>query len=237
MSDQKSSASHSVRSHLGLEIDNYDETIRKFIPGYEAGLKCAAEIVASIGPDLVLDLGAGTGALSEAVLKFPEVGSLQAIDLDTEMLEKARTRLHKFGTRVSYSVKSFLEPLPECDAVTASLALHHVPTLDAKRELYRSIHQALRPGGLMANADVTMSTDKNQRRRTFDRWADHLVAGGIRRARAFEHFAEWSEEDTYFPLEVELEIMREAGFRSECVWQESPNCVLVGYKSATSGTA
>ena len=237
MSDQKTSARHSVRGHLRLEIDNYDETIRKFIPGYEAGLKCAAEIVASIRPDLVLDLGAGTGALSEAVLKSPEVGSLQAIDLDPEMLEKARARLQKFGSRVSFSVSSFLEPLPECDAVTASLALHHVPTIDAKGDLYRRIHRALRPGGLMANADVTMSADKDQRRATFDRWADHLVAAGIRRERAFEHFAQWSEEDTYFPLEAELEIMREAGFRAECVWQESPNCVLVGHKHASPGTA
>lgn len=213
-----------------MEIDNYDETIRKFIPSYEAGLACAAEIVASIRPELVLDLGAGTGALSEAVLNHPEVGSLQAMDLDPEMLKKARTRLQKFASRVSFSVRSFLDPLPECDAVTASLALHHVPTLEEKRELYERIHRTLRPGGLMANADVTMSADPEQRRATYDRWADHLVAHGIRRARAFEHFAEWSEEDTYFPLEAELEIMREAGFRAECVWQESPNCVLVGQK-------
>lgn len=231
-----SSASHSVRSHLRLEIENYDDTIRKFIPGYEAGLKCAAEMVASIHPDLVLDLGAGTGALSEAVLNHQTVGSLQAIDLDLEMLEKARARLRKFASRVTFSVRSFLEPLPECDAVTASLALHHVPTLEAKRELYKRIFRALRPGGVMANADVTMSADNEERQATYERWADHLVACGIERARAFEHFAEWQEEDTYFPLEAELEIMREAGFRAECVWQEPPNCVLVGHKDASSGT-
>lgn len=232
MTDQKAPARHSVRSHLGVEIDNYDESIRKFIPGYEAGLRCAAETVASIQPDLVLDLGAGTGALSEAVLNSPQVGKLEAIDLDPEMLAKARARLRDFGPKAGFSLRSFLGRLPECDAVTASLALHHVPTLEKKRELYKHIYRALRPGGLMANADVTMSTDKDERRATYQRWADHLVASGIGRARAFEHFREWSAEDTYFPLEVELEMMRAAGFRAECVWQESPNCVLVGHKSA-----
>ena len=233
----KTSATHSVRSHLRLEIDNYDESIRKFIPGYEIGLACVAKIVASIRPDVVLDLGAGTGALSEAVLKSPEVGRVEAIDLDPEMLKKARARLQKFASRVGFHLKSFLDPLSECDAVMASLALHHVPTLDEKRELYKRIYQALRPGGLMANADVTMSADSDLRRATYERWADHLVDNGIKRIRALEHFLEWSHEDTYFPLEAELEIMREAGFCAECVWQESPNCVLVGHKKSGAETA
>ncbi len=228
----KNATPHSVRCHLGLEIDHYDETIRKFIPGYEDGLDRAAQTVASIRPELVLDLGAGTGALSEAVLSCPQVGKLEVIDLDPEMLEKARARLRKFESRVSFSLRSFLEPLPHCDAVTASLALHHVPTLGEKGALYKTIYQALRPGGLLANADVTMGADEGLRRATYERWADHLVAGGIARERAFEHFREWSHEDTYFPLEAELELMREAGFRAECVWQELPNCVLVGYKDA-----
>ena len=54
--------SHSVRSHLRLEIDAYDESIRKFIPGYEEVLSRAADEIADIRPSLVVDLGAGTGA-------------------------------------------------------------------------------------------------------------------------------------------------------------------------------
>ena len=50
--------SHSVRSHLRLEIDAYDDTIRKFIPGYEEGLTRAANEIAAARPTLVLDLGA-----------------------------------------------------------------------------------------------------------------------------------------------------------------------------------
>ena len=46
--------SHSVRNHLRLEIDSYDETIRQFIPGYEEGLTWAAREIAGIRPTLVL---------------------------------------------------------------------------------------------------------------------------------------------------------------------------------------
>ena len=91
--------SHSVRSHLRLEIDAYDDTIRKFIPGYEEGLTRAANEIAGAHPTLVLDLGAGTGALAEAVLEHECVGSVEAVDIDPEMLAQARIRLKRFGTR------------------------------------------------------------------------------------------------------------------------------------------
>ena len=42
--------SHSVRSHLRLEIAEYDATIRRFIPGYEEMIAVAAEAVASVEP-------------------------------------------------------------------------------------------------------------------------------------------------------------------------------------------
>ena len=55
--------SHSVRRHMRIEIDAYDETIRRYIPGYEAMLAAAAHELSSVGSGLVLDLGGGTGAL------------------------------------------------------------------------------------------------------------------------------------------------------------------------------
>ena len=91
--------SHSVRHHLRLEIDAYDETIRMFIPGYEEGLARAANEIAGVRPTLVLDLGAGTGALAEAMLDHERVGAVEAIDIDPEMLAQARLRLKRFGTR------------------------------------------------------------------------------------------------------------------------------------------
>ena len=71
---------HSVRRHLRLEIAEYDATIRRFIPGYEEMLSVAASAVASVDPALVVDLGAGTGGLSEAILDRPQVGRVEVLD-------------------------------------------------------------------------------------------------------------------------------------------------------------
>ncbi|MDE0006505.1 MAG: class I SAM-dependent methyltransferase [Rhodospirillaceae bacterium] len=222
--------SHSVRSHLRLEIDAYDVAIRRFIPGYEEGLKRAAQEIAAVRPGLVLDLGVGTGALSEAILEHDSVEALEAIDIDPEMLAQARTRLERFGSRARFRECTFDEPLPSCDAVAASLALHHVPTMKAKGGLFRRIYLALRPGGIFVNADVTVSADPAERNRAYHLWADHMAECGIGEQQAWQHFDEWAEEDTYFPMEDELAAMREAGFRADCIWRRCPNSLLVGRK-------
>ena len=224
--------SHSVRSHLRLELDAYDETIRKFIPGYAEGLARAAAEVAALHPARVVDLGTGTGALAAAVLGQPGVGTVECIDVDADMLTQARSRLARFGARARFRQRSFEGSLPRCDAAVASLALHHVPTLARKVAVYRSIHQALRPGGVFANADVTMPAEAAPREAAYRRWARHLVANGIEEARAYEHFAEWSAEDFYFPEHDELDAMRDAGFAASCVWRREPNTLLVGRKIA-----
>ena len=222
--------SHSVKQHLRLEIEAYDRTIRTWIPGYEQALKRAAREVARAQPRRVLDLGAGTGALSEAILEQTATATVELLDLDEEMLSQARVRLKRFGERARYRRQSFLGPLPECDAVAASLALHHVPAMTEKTQLYRRILEALPPGGVLVNADVTMPAGEPRRSEDYTKWAAHLVSSGIGKDRAYEHFREWAGEDTYFPMETELEAMTEAGFDAACAWRDTPNTLIVGRK-------
>lgn len=219
---------HSVHRHLGIEIRSYDEKIRRFIPGYETMLAVAAREITRAQPALTLDLGGGTGALAEAILSADGTGTVELIDIDREMLTQARTRLDRFADRVRFTESSFDLPLPPCDAVAASLALHHVPTMDAKRALYRRIYDALRTEGVFVNADAAMPAALPERDATWRCWIDHMVACGIEEPRARKYFAQWAEEDTYFPLEEELDAARNAGFDAECVWRHGPVAVVVG---------
>jgi tRNA (cmo5U34)-methyltransferase len=222
--------SHSVRRHLRVDVEEYDASIRRFIPGYETMLGEAAAAVAAVRPAVVLDLGAGTGALADAILAHPEVGVVELLDVDEEMLARARERLAGRGARARFTVRSFHDPLPECDAVAASLALHHVRTLEEKAALFERVFGALRPGGVFVNADVTMPAEEPARGESWRAWAAHLVASGIGEARAWEHFAEWADEDTYLPLEAELAALEAAGFSARCMWQDRVSTVVVARK-------
>lgn len=221
---------HSVRHHLGMEAHAYDVTIRRFIPAYDEMLAVAVQEAVRAGKGLVLDLGAGTGALSEAILSAGESGTVELIDLDREMLKQARIRLARFAGRVRFTELSFLAPLPRCDSVAASLALHHVRTLDTKRALYRRIHEALRVGGVFVNADAAMPAEPDALEAAWSNWVDHMVAQGIDKLRAHEHFEKWAEEDTYFTLNEELAAVAAVGFDAECVWRHGPMAVVVGRK-------
>ncbi len=219
---------HSVRRHLRIETAAYDETIRRFIPGYEAMLDMIARTLAASGPDCVLDLGAGTGALSEAILAHDGARTVELVDVDPEMLAQARGRLARFEGRVRVREMSFLAPLPPCDGAAASLALHHVSEMREKRALYGGIRAAIRPGGVFVNGDATMPAEPAGRDATYRFWVEHMMSRGIAEARALAHLEEWADEDTYFPLDEELAAMRDAGFDAECIWREGPITVVVG---------
>ena len=221
---------HRVRSHLRIATETYDEIIRRFIPGYEAMLARAAAEVAAVSPALALDVGAGTGALAAALLERSEIGRVELLDVDAEMLDQARERLGHHGDRVGFTLGSYHDPLPACDAVASSLALHHIPTLAMKRALFERVHDALPAGGVLVNADANMPEDRAGRERLFRFWADHLVASGIDEAQAWRHFEDWSEEDTYLPLEDELAALADVGFEAEQVWSTGPIGVVVARK-------
>jgi hypothetical protein len=64
------SGEHRVAGHLGVAADDYDRTIRTFIPNYERMIATVVRWLDGHVPPggLVLDLGAGTGGLSAAIL-------------------------------------------------------------------------------------------------------------------------------------------------------------------------
>jgi tRNA (cmo5U34)-methyltransferase len=228
---------HSVKRHLDVDADAYDVAIRRFIPYYDDMLATGVEMLAALVPPdaRILDLGGGTGALSAAVLDgLPEV-RVTLLDVDGAMLAEARRRLARFGERVTFREASFFDPLPEADAVTASLALHHIHDLDAKTDMYRAIHDALAPGGVFVNLDAAIAADPRLNALAFRRWAAGMAEHGIGEAEARGHFAAWADEDRYFSLEEELAALRRAGFAEvDCPWRRGANAVCCALRAGIS---
>ena len=222
---------HSVSQHLRIDTAEYDGIIRRFIPGYEEMIAWAATLVGAGDPPLVLDLGAGTGALSEQVLERTTTTRVALWDVDPAMLDAARHRLARFGDRATFVAGSFHDPFPPADRIMASLALHHVTDLTTKRGLYARIAATLKPGGRFVNADATVPREAPRNAAVYRAVIDHMVANGIDEPRAWQHLEEWSGEDRYFSLEEELASIGAAGLEASCQWRGSLVAVCLGLKA------
>jgi SAM-dependent methyltransferase len=226
---------HSVEGHLGLVAVDYDREIRRLVPHYDELLAEGVELLrALVAPNArILDLGGGTGALSSSILAGLPGATVVLLDVDPKMLERARTRLAPAGARVSFVEGSFHDSLPRCDAIMASLSLHHVHDLAAKTNVYRAIHAALPAGAPFLNLDATVSADAELSKLTFRRWADVMAAQDIDEASARKHFDDWSHEDRSFPLRDELDALARAGFpHPECFWRKGPVAIYGGRSGA-----
>jgi trans-aconitate 2-methyltransferase len=99
-----------------------------------------------VAPDAtVLDVGCGTGRVTEALLPLVPRGHVLAIDASPDMVELARGRL---GDRAQVWCQDVLDlDLDDpVDAIVSTATLHWVPDHD---RLWARLARALRPGGAL----------------------------------------------------------------------------------------
>jgi SAM-dependent methyltransferase len=205
-----------------------------------------------------LDLGAGTGSLSERILRrYPRSRGV-ALDFDPLLLRIARVGLRGFSPRLGW-VEADLRrrdwpralPTGRFDAAVSSTALHWL-TGSQLRQLYGALGRVVRPDGLVLNADALAYPSGETRLRAIVREVRHR-----RRATrgAVETWDEWwsaAEQDPRFSEEVALRRRRyphphmgtptpdlaghvrrlkAAGFREvDVVWSHGQNRVLAAVR-------
>lgn len=142
----------------------YDSERRRLVPCFDQFYGTVAEMVARFCPSSprILDLGAGTGIVSSAIVDRLTVTRLVLLDQSAAMLKKAADRL--VSSRPEVIVQPLTAELPSgpFDAVVSALAIHHLNDSD-KRSLYGRILQVLSPGGIFINAEqVSGSSERLQ---------------------------------------------------------------------------
>lgn len=195
----------------------------------EEAVRFISETTGAIARPRFVDLGIGTGALAERILRRLPAARVIGIDADPKMLEEADHRLKSTaGDRLELKLQDFRSELPIAqNAYFAALALHHITELASKEAFYRAIYDGLSPGGIFLNADAVFDEADSRQHRT--RWAAHLVSSGFSETEAYRHLQSWREEDRYFGLEIELDLLRKAGFRQrDVIWRYGPMAIVIG---------
>ena len=116
------------------------------------------------GDERVMDAGCGTGRVTEQLVERLPNGEVIALDGSPAMVDAARDRLARFGTRVDFVVADLGQPLPIdglVDAVLSTATFHWVPDHDA---LFRNLGAVTRPGGwLVAQCGGSGNIDRIKR--------------------------------------------------------------------------
>lgn len=211
----------------------YDLSRRRLIPCFDAFYAAAAELVAAtVKPSpVLLDLGAGTGILSEFVARKSRPTSLSLLDESTEMLSKAEVRLAKY--QPSLHIQKFSDPLPAgpFDAVVSAVAIHHLADED-KRNLFARVYQALAPGGVFVNAEQVLGPTP-----WHEKLYDDMHLNGARALGSSADEIRAAQERMKFdrcaPLADQVRWLGEAGFeRADAFFQWFRFAVYAGWKPA-----
>lgn len=109
-----------------------------------------------------LDVGSGTGQLAFALAeRVAPGGSVDGVDAAVEMVRRSQRKNRRRRRAVTFTEARAQElPFPDAtfDAVTCTLALHHVAA-DDRRAAVAEMGRVLRPGGRLSIADFEPTAD------------------------------------------------------------------------------
>jgi len=146
------------------KAEQYDERmISKFGEYYFKTIRRIVELAHPKSTDVVIDLGAGTGAVSFAMA--PWVKKVMAIDIDQGMLEEAKRKAEGANVQnIEFKLGSFLEPNvgEKADIIVSNIALHHLTDED-KAKAIRKMAELLNENGRIVLADVMIFSETAQK--------------------------------------------------------------------------
>lgn len=224
---------NSTIDYFEKHAGEYDEMQPALVPLYDEVLAMVADAyVRYVGEGCFLDLGCGTGNLSNLILKRSPSSRVYILDGSASMLAVARDKIEDASVVGSKAINledpTWHRGIPDSlDAVVTSFALEHL-----KEEDYRSVigkcHELLRPGGVFIS--VEWSDDEHGMQSWF---VDRMKKQGERLSQYHAAIDEAQEAETHYFVNIrdKLRWIEGAGFKNvHTLWQYLFGYVVVGEK-------
>ncbi len=210
---------------------SYDKLRHDVIPNLDQIYTIIAELANSDVPGpKILDLGAGTGLLTENLFKRYSRGYFTLIDISEEMLNIAQERFkgnHNFKFIHEDYVKTDFED--SFDIVISSLSIHHLKD-NSKKILYSKVYEILNHGGIFLNADQVLAPSSENEYIYQRNWWEKIETGSLTQNEK-SIIIDRMKLDKTATLENNLKWLERCGFTNLDVFYKYYNfCILYGKK-------
>jgi len=199
-----------------ITAPTYDADRAKLIPCFDAFYRRSTDLIAHDAKN-ILDLGAGTGLLSQFVRQWYPSAHIVLADLSEAMLAKARERFAG-DSNVTFEVTDYTTaPINGTyDSIVSALSIHHIDH-DSKRALFSKIFRALRPGGTFVNAEQVAGPTPALDAVYKSLWLQQVREGGATPQQIADSLYR-QQDDRCASVEAQLQWMRDAGFTDADCW-------------------
>ncbi len=219
-----------IKEHFEKEAAVFDTLFFKVMPRYEEMMQALIDALPFRSKDKIkiLDLGCGTGNLSQKLLLAYPNARISCVDMAENMLKMAKAKLK--GSRNVLFWQGDVRDLScreKYDCIVSSMVLHHVEGREKPR-LYRKLRNCLPKGGVFLCVDIFLSSNRHLQELYMDKWKEFMRANGLPEKKVNNMLRRHQKEDRPVVFTEELEILRRAGFKEVDVILKHYNFAVYG---------
>ena len=202
--------------------ENYNVLLEKAVPRYREMLFTLLHYIpGELNPATILELGCGTGNLTELVVAKYPLSKITAVDYSEKAIGECRSRLNPVDTIV-YDKKDFRElnyKPASFDLVISSISIHHL-TDGEKQILFDQVYHFLKKGGYFLYADQCKGRTSEIYQKHMDTWKDEAIKLGS----TGQDWKTWMEHqdqhDFHAAATDQLKWLEQSGFsETDIVWR------------------
>jgi tRNA (cmo5U34)-methyltransferase len=222
---------HHDQNLLKKKFDNaaqaYDKDRKAIIPNFDVYYGTLVQLANTDNKyPRILDLGAGTGLLTQLLWEKHPQAQFQLVDMAPEMLNIAKNRFSGHEN-FEYINEDYLKYDFDglFDIIVSSLSIHHLKHQDIK-SLYEKAFNHLKPDGLFLNADEVIAPNPHCEETYQKNWMAVIDQANLEEEDK-SVILERMKFDNPATLEDNLKWLKDAGFKEVDVFYKYYNFVVL----------
>lgn len=220
----------SAKEHFNDRANLYESMIMKIVYEPEIFFSSVLDRI-PVGNSKILELGSGTGLVTEMIVDRSPHSSVTCIDKTPEMIEVALKKPSLKEVKIIEGDFCVVWPEGEFDAVVTTLCLHHLNDRD-RLEVIGKIYGSLKKGGVFVNGDVFRPGTLSEESGYMKRWQDYMTGNGLSGPEALSMIEK--RRNSYSFLDTGggyMDKLHDSGFGSiSCIYNNDMYSVFVAVK-------